>query len=174
MSGKSEMTHKMESFLANEEYVNPLEPVITMGAAAKMLDISVSMLRKYEAEGLMIYYRTETGRRMLCQEDIMRIKLLRNLNKVRGINFEGIRRLMALLPCWELRPCSEEQKANCAFLRDSSKPCWTLKDTQCAKMGADCRTCEVYRIGAYCTEDIKALVHSEVTSKKDIDTMEKP
>jgi len=139
--------------------VGPLDPVISMGAAANMLNISVSNLRKYEAEGLMIYYRTETSRRMLCREDIDRICLLKHLNKVRGINFEGIRRLLALLPCWELKPCSEEEKASCPVIENSVVPCWTQKDSACAQKGEDCRTCVVYRFGAYCTEDIKAFLH---------------
>lgn len=139
--------------------VGPLDPVISMGAAAKMLNISVSNLRKYESEGLMIYYRTETGHRMLCREDIDRIKIIKHLNKVKGINFEGIRRLLALLPCWELKPCSEEDKRACKVRDNSVTPCWTLKNSTCVAKGEDCRTCVVYRFGAYCTEDIKMILH---------------
>ncbi len=141
------------------EFIGPLDPVITLGTASKMLDISESMLRKYEAEGLMIYHRTDTGRRLLCREDIDRVRLLKHLNKVRGINFEGIRRLLALLPCWELKPCTPEEKATCRIMQDSTGPCWTVANTICAEKGEDCRSCVVYRFGAYCTEDIKALVH---------------
>jgi len=139
--------------------VGPTDPVISMGAAAEMLGISVSNLRKFEQEGLMIYHRTDTGRRMLCREDIDRIKILQHLNHHKGINFEGIRRLLALLPCWELKPCSDSDKAACPFIKDSTKPCWTLKNTVCREKGEDCRSCVVYRFGAYCTEDIKAVLH---------------
>ena len=141
--------------------IGPLEPVITLGTASKMLRTSVSMIRRYEEEGLVIYYRTETGRRMLCREDIDRIKLLKYLNKAKGINFEGIRRLLALLPCWELKPCTQEEKEKCLILKDSTMPCWTLMNTQCALKGEDCRACSVYRFGTYCTEDIKELLHGE-------------
>ncbi len=140
--------------------VGPLDPVISMSAAAEMLDISVSNLRKFEQEGLMIYHRTPTGRRMLCNEDIDRIRILKYLNKNKGINFEGIRRLLSLLPCWELKPCSEEDRSECPFMKDSSRPCWTLEDTKCRQRGESCRECEVYRFGAYCTEDIKAILHN--------------
>jgi len=140
--------------------VSPTDPVITMGTAAKILDISVSNLRKFESEGLMIYHRTESGRRMLCREDIDRIRIIKHLNKNKGINFEGIRRLLALLPCWELKPCTQEEKAECPFIKDSSKPCWTINNTVCRRKGEDCRQCVVYRFGAYCTEDIKAILHN--------------
>lgn len=161
MSDNEEIGSRLWEKINRFGSVGPIDPVITLGTAAKMLDISVSMLRKYEAAGLMIYHRTETGRRMLCREDIDRVRLLRNLNKVLGINFEGIRRLLALLPCWELKPCSAEDKANCLIMEDSTRPCWAHPDTQCARKGEDCRTCVVYRFGAYCTEDIKSLVHGE-------------
>ena len=138
---------------------DPLAPILTLGTAAEMLEVSVSFLRKIEAEGLMIYHRRGSGRRMLCREDIDRIKLIRNLNKAKGINYEGIRRLLALLPCWELKPCAEEERERCRILEDSSKPCWSNMETVCAERKYDCRRCAVYRFGAYCTEDMKALVH---------------
>ena len=140
--------------------IKPTDPVITMGTAAKMLDISVSNLRKYEQEGLMLYHRTETGRRMLCREDIDRVRIIQHLNKNKGINFEGIRRLLSLLPCWELRPCTEKDRERCPFIKNSAKPCWTLPDTKCRDKGEDCKECVVYRFGAYCTEDIKAILHN--------------
>ena len=37
------------------------EPVISIGTAARKVGLSVSALRKYEKEGLLIYYRTDTG-----------------------------------------------------------------------------------------------------------------
>lgn len=159
MSNFERIDQRLREKIPSSGFIGPLDPVINLGAAGKTLDISVSMLRKYESEGLIIYFRTDTSRRMLCREDIDRIRLIKRLNKVKGINFEGIRRLLALLPCWELKPCTPAEKEACSILQDSTKPCWSLKNTVCAERGEDCRSCVVYRFGAFCTEDIKALVH---------------
>ena len=39
------------------------------------------------------------------------------------------------------------------------KPCWMVRETECARRGLDCRQCEVYRYGAYCAVTMKMLVH---------------
>lgn len=135
------------------------EPVIAIGLAASMVGLSVSSLRKYEKEGLLIYYRTPTGRRLLCRADIKRVKMIQNLINQAGLNIEGIRRLLALLPCWDLRLCSAEDKGKCRAVRDAEKPCWMVRESECLNRGYDCRQCEVYRYGAYCAVTMKMLVH---------------
>ena len=170
MKIEKNISEKLQDRFSGRLGVHPLEPIISMGTAAKMVGLSVSMLRRYENEGLMLYHRTDTGHRMLSQEDIERINFLHHLNKNRGINLEGIRRLMALIPCWELKPCAEDQKEKCSIFSDSSKPCWMLEDSECARAGMDCRTCVVYRFSAYCTEDLKAILHGCDSGIKPVDS----
>jgi MerR family transcriptional regulator/heat shock protein HspR len=135
------------------------EPVISIGMAASMVGLSVSALRKYEKEGLLIYHRSDTGRRLLCRADIKRIRMIQQLINESGLNIEGIRRLLALLPCWDLKVCSKEEKEKCPAVRDGLRPCWMVKKSVCQKSGYDCRQCEVYRYGAYCAVTMKMLVH---------------
>ena len=134
------------------------EAVISIGTAARMLSLSVSALRKYEKEGLLVYHRTQTGRRLLCRADVNRVKMIQHMVNDLGLNMEGIRRLLALLPCWELMPCSEIDRRNCIAMRDPIHPCWMTRKTECAKKGLNCRECDVYRNAAYATPVIKALL----------------
>jgi len=135
------------------------EPIISIGTAAAKVGLSVSALRKYEREGLLIFYRTKTGRRMLSQADLKRIDVIQHLVKHLGLNMEGIRRLLAILPCWKLKPCTTEERDKCPAYLDSVKPCWMLHDSECRNSGVDCLACNVYRYGAYFAEDIKTLLH---------------
>jgi len=136
------------------------EPVISIGTAARKVGLSVSALRKYESEGLLMYHRTETGRRLLSRADIRRIRIIQHIINDLGLNMEGIRRLLALLPCWRLKPCSDEQKANCRIRSQGVKPCWMAQNGRADGKAGDCRQCNVYRYGAYCTEEIKALLYN--------------
>ncbi len=135
------------------------QPVISIGTAANMVGLSVSALRKYEREGLLIFFRSNTGRRLLSYSDLRRIKMIQQLINDIGLNIEGIRRLLALLPCWELKPCSVEEKEICPAFVDPVSPCWMLEDSVCARKGADCKLCSVYRYGAYCADTMKSIVH---------------
>jgi MerR family transcriptional regulator/heat shock protein HspR len=143
---------------ATSEKSTDWEPVITIGTAAKMVSLSVSALRKYEKEGLLMYNRSESGRRMLCRADVKRIKMIKHLINDLGLNMEGIRRLLALLPCWDLKQCAPEDRGKCRAVQDTVQPCWMINKSECRKRGLDCRQCEVYRYGAYCAVSMKLLL----------------
>jgi MerR family transcriptional regulator/heat shock protein HspR len=157
-SSDDDIREKFHNLTGDGETDQDWEPVISIGVAATKVGLSVSALRKYEAEGLLIYFRTKTGRRLLSQADIKRIKIIQHIINNLGLNMEGIRRLLALLPCWKLKPCSDEEKQACEAVTDAVQPCWMIKETECARRGIDCRLCNVYRYGAYCTETMKALL----------------
>lgn len=147
-----------------------LDPVISIGILASKVGLSVSSIRKYEDEGLIIPHRTDSGHRMFSYEDISRIQTIQHLLKKLGFNFEGIRRMQALLPCWNLLPCSHEdcikkEHDQCPALNDNSKPCWMIHDAHCTVQGNECRKCIVYRFGSLCTEDIKELLHFQKNGK---------
>ncbi len=124
-----------------------------------MVNLSVSALRKYEKEGLLLYHRTDTGRRLLSRADVERIKIIQYLISGLGLNLEGIRRLLALLPCWKLRPCTSEQKSTCAAAASPLRPCWSVMAAADDRRRVECRQCHVYRHGAYCTGVIKSLLY---------------
>jgi MerR family transcriptional regulator/heat shock protein HspR len=136
-------------------------PMISIGTAAKMVDLSVSAIRKYEREGLLLFHRTPTGRRLLSMADVRRIKAIRHMLKSLGLNIEGLRRLLALLPCWNIRDCDRSICESCRAFYDPIGPCWMLEETACTRRGVNCRECDVYQFGAYATERLKMLIRPE-------------
>lgn len=137
-----------------------LDPIISIGTLAEKVGLSVSAIRKYEEEGLIISFRAESGHRLFCYEDIDRINTIQYLIKDIGLNFEGIRRMQALLPCWDILPCNPNERDNCPALRERSKSCWMLKYSPCTSQGNICRECTVYRIGTLYLEEIKLFLHN--------------
>jgi MerR family transcriptional regulator, heat shock protein HspR len=147
---------------------NLLDPIITIGEAAQITGLSDSSLRKYEAAGLIHYSRTRGGYRMLSPEDLERVRMIQRLIKVKGLTLEGIRRLWALLPCWEFKGCSAEERENCGVVGESSNdPCWVIQWNKGCCNEETCRECEVYRTAATCTEDLKSLVFDLLLGRAD-------
>ena len=60
-----EIRKNFHKLAVQDEPDSDWKPVISIGTAAKMVNLSPSALRKYEREGLLIFYRTNTGRRLL-------------------------------------------------------------------------------------------------------------
>jgi len=158
----AEVREKFHKLVVQEEQDSDWEPVISIGTAAQMVKLSPSALRKYEKEGLLIFHRTNTGRRLLSLADLKRIRMIQKMIKDVGLNMEGIRRLLALLPCWDIKPCVDgstcKEEEGCVARKHSSMPCWTLESTGCSLSSRDCRDCEVYRYGAYATDVLKDLL----------------
>lgn len=145
-----------------EEAIN--DPVVAIGVLAQKVGLSVSAVRKYENEGLIIAHRTPSGHRLFSHEDFARVRNIHRLIQDLGLNIEAIRRMQALLPCWELLPCSAETRGRCSAYEDKTRPCWMIRGLDCAPQGNECRQCVVYRFGSLCTEEIKTLVHNQVGS----------
>ena len=145
---------------------NSLDPVISIGTLAKKVGLSVSAIRKYEEEGLIISHRIESGHRLFSYEDFQRLSTIQHLIKNLGFNIEGIRRMQAILPCWDLLPCEKKVRDNCLAFKGSTKPCWMMKDAHCTLRGNECRKCAVYRFGTLYTEKIKELVHNSDGNKQ--------
>jgi MerR family transcriptional regulator/heat shock protein HspR len=60
-----------------------------------------------------------------------------------GLNQEGLRRLLALLPCWEIKGCAPDAQNGCTAWIDRTTPCWELARRTCAQ-AKHCSECEVY------------------------------
>lgn len=148
------------------------DPVISIGVLAERVGLSVSAVRKYENEGLLIAYRTPSGHRLFSLEDIRRVEHIQRLIRDLGLNFEGIRRMQAMVPCWDVLPCDEASRKTCPAYQNTTRPCWAIKGMSCAPQGNECRRCHVYRLGSLCTEDIKHLLHdpSECRSTDEVIT----
>ena len=126
------------------------EPQVPIGIVAKKFNISVHTLRLYETEGLILPFKTKTKRRYYSQADMERIACIRQMITEKGLNIAGIKSLLAMVPCWELLPCSEAERIGCEAYSNMSEPCWTIKVKSDFCKSEACRTCHVYKSLAGC------------------------
>ena len=134
------------------------EPAFTIGVVAQKLGISVPTVRMYEKAGLIIPFRTATERRLYSLADLARIRFFRKLIKEEGLNLESIRRLLAILPCWGLKPCTAEMREVCPANNNCKAICWMLPFTACQKNDISCRNCQVYLESYKDIENIKQFL----------------
>ena len=117
-------------------------PVYTIGTAAELLGVHPRTLRLYEDGGLLRPAR-KNNRRFYSANDLRWIGCIRYLLHEKGLNQEGLRRLLALMPCWEIQGCSPEQRESCPSWTERGTPCWDLA----RKSGTNsrhCYACPVY------------------------------
>ena len=141
------------------------DPVIAIGVIARKVGVSVSTVRKYEQEGLIIPYRAPSGHRLFTLEDVNRVRNIHYLIQELGLNIEGIRRMQAILPCWRLYPCDKDTREKCEAYTEATRPCWMIKCVSCTNQDIGCRDCIIYRYGSLCTKDIKHLLQDEQDSR---------
>lgn len=132
----------------------PNEPKYTISSAANLLGISVHTMRMYEKEGLIIPFKKESNQRLYSDNDLERIRCIRQTINKDKINIEGIRRVLSLIPCWAIVKCSAEDKESCEAYNGHLKPCWMINHENNYCAGRDCRECEVYQSFGNC-ESIK-------------------
>ncbi|MEN8153806.1 MAG: MerR family transcriptional regulator [Acidobacteriota bacterium] len=132
------------------------EPIYTIGIASSKLGVSVHTLRQYETEGLILSHKTDTGRRIYSEMEIDKIKCIKRMIRDQGLNFEGIRQLMSMIPCWKFRKCSVKSKESCESYKIRTRPCWSSSE-KCSEPLPDCRDCEVYRTFTTC-DDVKKYI----------------
>ncbi len=104
--------------------VHPLRddtPIYPIGVAARLLDVHPRTLRIYEAEGLVKPFH-KGSRRLFSSNDIKWISCIRSMIHEQGISIPGIKRLLALAPCWEIAECPDEVCDTCAAKVDRSAP----------------------------------------------------
>ena len=128
----------MDSKLLNTK---PPYPIRT---AARMLNISVHTLRMYEREGLIIPQKSDGNQRIYSKDDIERISCIRNAINDSKISINGIKTILAMVPCWEVVKCSKADQKKCDAYNGNHKPCWMYDNTgkKCEKR--NCRECDVY------------------------------
>ena len=132
------------------------EKIYKIGQVAKMLGISVPTLRMYEREGILIPIKSTGGTRYFSEGDVHWIRCIRRMITELGLNLEGIRRLLALIPCWELTDCGRREDGTCDMSADSTRPCWMKEDRPCKQNHTECYACPSYRYSVNC-ENLKTL-----------------
>lgn len=139
------------------------EPVMSIGTVANKLQISVQTVRLYEHEGLILPHKSPGGHRLFSHHDLEKLNCIRNMITEHGINLQGIKRLMSMIPCWELKGGLDDDCRNCPAYHESSGPCWALKRVGEKCTLQDCRSCPVYRIQINCNK-MKEIIYGH---KKD-------
>jgi MerR family transcriptional regulator/heat shock protein HspR len=140
-------------------------PVYTIGTAAELLNVHPRTLRLYEQGGLLKPAR-RNNRRFYTNNDLRWIKCIRYLIHERGLNQEGLRRLLALIPCWEIKGCPLEDSSKCPAYFNRSAPCWEVVNSVRYYNGErKCYRCEVYLSarGFICSdEELEVIENYEI------------
>ena len=131
--------------------------LMKIGEVAEKLDVAVSTVRKYEAAGVVLPVRTVGKHRLFSADDLSWLENIRELITNKGMTLEAIKRMIAMVPCWELRKCPIEERLKCSAYTDDSTPCWLIdgKSHECS--AGDCRTCVVYKTVTH-SENLKVLI----------------
>jgi len=130
----------------NNNSVESTTPVYTLSITSELSGIPVHSIRQYIDKGLIVPYTKESSRHLFSQVDILRLKYIHKLLNEEGLNIAGIRALLAMIPCWNLRSCSPEEREKCEAYESSSFPCWEASEKGTLCRNTNCRECEVYRI----------------------------
>ncbi|MFQ5739276.1 MAG: MerR family transcriptional regulator [Acidobacteriota bacterium] len=125
-------------------FEKPQAGMVKIGKAAKRLGLSVQAIRLYESEGLIISFKSSKGTRWYGPDDLLWIARIQELIS-EGLNFVGIRRLLAQIPCWALKPCRPEDHAHCSMRFEWRHPCWIAPEKLCPEKLRECYHCPTYR-----------------------------
>ena len=140
-----------------EPKINIKTPIYPIRTAAKLLGISISTLRMYEKEGLIIPHKTEGNQRIYSEADLERLRCIRRAINESKISINGIKTIYSLIPCWEVVKCSEEDRNICDAFQNHEQPCWTFRHPNTACENLDCKECEVYTNYSECGK-VKGLI----------------
>ncbi len=69
-------------------------PVYVISIAAGLAGCHPRTLRIYEEEGLLEPVRTQTNIRLYSDDDLQRVRVIRYLTQVRGVNLAGVKLLL--------------------------------------------------------------------------------
>jgi len=144
---------------------DPLLPVFTVGTVARMLGISVQMLRLYEQRGLLLVKKSAGNQRLYSPTDVERLKCIRHAITEEKISIEGIRKIHALIPCWVHVNCPIEQRSICPAYERNDAGCWTYKHQTNVCADHNCHECENYLLSSNCGE-IKKLIRDRLMDRE--------
>ena len=129
----------------------------TIGETADLVGTSISTIRMYEREGLIIPQRRNSRHRRFSAADIARILCLRKMINEKKVSIAGIRHMMSLIPCWKIKNCPPDVRQSCSAFSNTEKPCWMLSDKTWECRSSQCSQCVVYTDVANC-ETLKRTI----------------
>jgi DNA-binding transcriptional MerR regulator len=126
---------------------NGTHSVFTIRVASKLTGVSPGTIREYERQGLLRTHRdSQNNHRLFTQAEIRWIMQIWQLIHREGLNYEGLRRLLLVTPCWKILKCPAEDREKCAIYRENKSTCWSSEDLPecCVDHQRRCQTCKVY------------------------------
>jgi MerR family transcriptional regulator, heat shock protein HspR len=138
-------------------------PVYTIGTAAEILHVHPRTLRLYEDGGLIRPAR-KNNRRFYSANDLKWVNCIRYMIHEKGLNQEGLRRLLGMAPCCDIKGCSPEQRAACAAPVNRTTPCWDLA----RKAGNESKRC--WECGVYLSAAERLLNKTDLAAAFDYQT----
>ena len=123
--------------------VDKNDSIYPISVAARLLSVHPRTLRIYEEEGFVKPFR-KGNKRYFSNDDIEWIQCLRELIHDKGISIPGIKMLLDLSPCWEIKKCPSDVRDKCSAFVDRTVPCWQRAGKACAKGVEQCEGCDVY------------------------------
>ncbi len=133
-------------------------PLYPIRVAAKLLGISIPLLRLYEIEGFVLPYKKESKQRLYSQLDIDRLACVRKAITERKIGIAGVKMAFAMIPCWKIKGCSKADREKCEAYTSSEKPCWSYKHFDNVCETSPCSECPVYRDFTDCNHVKSAII----------------
>lgn len=98
---------------------NDNEPVYTIGIVAKLLKVCPDTLRIWERKSLIKPARIGKNR-FYSQCDIERLEYIKELIQKKRINIQGVKNIMSITRCWELKKCKPSERNACMFYKAQS------------------------------------------------------
>lgn len=151
--------------MARSDKKDPPEGV-KIGVVAKRLGISIRTIHMYERERLFISNKNAAGTRYFSERDVEWLMEVRRMIKT-SVGIAGIRYLLSLIPCWEIKKCLFRGKGGCPVILEHHTPCWAHEANLCDKNTQECRQCEVYDI-RFCVGNLKKRLHIRLKTKSEM------
>lgn len=136
--------------------------LLSIGEAAAALGVSIPTLRLYEHEGLILPIRRPSGHRLFTEADLERVRCIRDTIRRDKVSIAGMRRMLALIPCWSIKGCTDAERDVCPAFTGVEAPCWSLPKKAAACAAEVCRACAVYAEHADCHR-IKQVISRSTT-----------
>ena len=153
------------------------QPLYALNIAASRVGLSPRTLRIYEEAGLIAPHRSGgKSQRLYSDQDLRWLRCIRDMIHEEQLTVAAIRRLLDLIPCWEVRHCPPEQALACAphlnipGMANHSRP--GVPSSQGGDPAAPAHACPILVKVIYGVEEFGAVlpcsrcVHAERTVRK--------
>jgi len=90
------------------------QPVYSLKVASGLVGLSPRTIRLYEEAELLAPARTGGNQqRLYSEQDLQWLRCIRDMLHEEGLTVTAVRKLLDLIPCWEIRSCEGEVAETC-------------------------------------------------------------